>query len=50
MLRTLDLADAELVALGAGRPSRATVARLRRAELGRVMLLLREITRAAPGP
>ncbi|GAA0796636.1 aKG-HExxH-type peptide beta-hydroxylase [Spirilliplanes yamanashiensis] len=44
----LALSDAELVALGAGRAGRATVDRLRRAELGRTMLLLREIARAAP--
>jgi hypothetical protein len=49
MVTTVDLADADLAALGAGRPSPATVARLRRAEQSRVLLLLREIARAAPG-
>src|SRR5690349_24710117 len=42
------LSDAAFAALGAGRPDPATVDELRRAQLSRHLLLLREITAAAP--
>jgi hypothetical protein len=42
------LTDAAMTALGAGRPDPATIAELRRAQLGKHLLLLREIVRAAP--
>ncbi len=44
-MRTFRLADAELVALATGRPSRATLADLRKAQLSRHLLRLREIGR-----
>ncbi|RZU52254.1 HEXXH motif-containing protein [Krasilnikovia cinnamomea] len=43
------LTDAALAALGAGRPSPATLARLRRAQFSRHLLLLRAIAAADPG-
>jgi hypothetical protein len=42
------LTDAAFAALGAGRPSRKTIAELRRAQLSKHLLLLREIVRATP--
>ena len=42
------LGDAAFAALAAGRPSAATVHTLRRAQLGKHLLLLREIARADP--
>jgi len=42
------LTDAALTAVAAGRPSAATIETLRRAQLGRHLLLLREIARAEP--
>ena len=47
-MRRHALTDAAFAALGAGRPAAATLAELRRAQLGRHLLLLREIARAAP--
>ena len=46
-MRTFRLGDAELVALAAGRPSRRTLAELRRAQLSRHLLLLHA---AGPAP
>jgi HEXXH motif-containing protein len=43
------LSDAELVALGAGRPGPGTLRELRKSQVSRHMLLLREIA-AAAGP
>ena len=42
------LTDAAFTAVAAGRPSAATIETLRRAQLGRHLLLLREIARAEP--
>ncbi|BCJ44643.1 hypothetical protein GCM10010168_14560 [Actinoplanes ianthinogenes] len=47
-MRPFRLADADLAALGAGRPSADTLALLRRARLSRHLLLLREARRAVP--
>ncbi|WIM97427.1 HEXXH motif-containing putative peptide modification protein [Actinoplanes oblitus] len=47
-MRQFRLADADLAALGAGRPSADTLALLRRARLSRHLLLLREARRAVP--
>jgi hypothetical protein len=44
------LSDPAFAALGAGRPDAATVGELRRAQLSRHLLLLREIAAAAPTP
>jgi hypothetical protein len=44
------LSDAAFAALGAGRPAAATVAELRRAQLSKHLLLLREIITAIPVP
>lgn len=49
-LRVHRLSDAAFVALGAGRPDAATLAELRRAQLSRHLLLLREIVAAMPVP
>jgi hypothetical protein len=46
--RTFRLADDAFAALGAGRPDDATLGTLRRAQLSRHLLLLREIRRALP--
>ncbi|BBH66290.1 hypothetical protein ACTI_29750 [Actinoplanes sp. OR16] len=46
--RPIKLGDAALAALGAGRPDAATLDTLRRAQLSRNMLLLREIRRRHP--
>lgn len=43
------LTDAAFAALGAGRPDLATIRELRRSQLGKHLLLLREIVRAVPG-
>ncbi|GIF06781.1 aKG-HExxH-type peptide beta-hydroxylase [Actinoplanes siamensis] len=48
-MRPFRLADADLAALGAGRPSAGTLGLLRRAQLSRHLLLLREIRLAVPG-
>lgn len=48
-MRRHSLTDAAFAALAAGRPDRATLAELRRAQLGRHLLLMREIVRSAPG-
>jgi len=44
------LSDGAFAALGAGRPDAATVGELRRAQLSRHLLLLREIAATAPAP
>ena len=49
-LRVHRLSDAAFVALGAGRPDAATLAELRRAQLSRHLLLLREIVTAVDVP
>ncbi|MEU4424342.1 HEXXH motif-containing putative peptide modification protein [Actinoplanes sp. NPDC024001] len=46
--RTFRLTDSALAALGAGRPDADTLGTLRRAQLSRHLLLLREIRRAQP--
>ncbi|GIE88074.1 aKG-HExxH-type peptide beta-hydroxylase [Actinoplanes regularis] len=47
-MRPFRLADSDLAALGAGRPSPGTLGLLRRARLSRHLLLLREARRAVP--
>jgi hypothetical protein len=49
-LRVHRLSDAAFVALGAGRPDAATLEELRRAQLSRHLLLLRELVAAVPVP
>jgi hypothetical protein len=46
----LALTDEDFAALAAGRPSRAAIETLRRSQLSKHLLLLREIARAAPTP
>ncbi len=48
-MRQHSLTDAAFAALGAGRPDQPTLAELRRSQLGRRLLLLREIVRSEPG-
>jgi hypothetical protein len=50
VLRVHRLSDAAFTALGAGRPDAATLAELRRAQLSRHLLLLRELVAAVPVP
>ena len=49
-LRVHQLSDAEFAALGAGRPTAETIAELRRAQLSKHLLLLREIVTVVPVP
>src|SRR5690349_23848946 len=49
-VRVHRLSDAAFAALGAGRPDATTLAELRRAQLSRHLLLLREIVAIAPVP